>query len=264
MKKSDSHHFNHIVSPSPLAIFHRGPDLDRGPLPSFFYFALSGEDSLNLNPFNQPVLLLDGEPVRIFSFTLPGHGEGFANKDGMGVWAKEMQGNSHLIEDFLEQCLGNIQFLIGAGYADSQHMSVGGLSRGGFIATHVAARDERVKTLLGFAPLTELSGVKEFHDLDGEGHIEALDLVQLAPKLINKNIRFYIGNHDTRVGTDSCFKFIATVAKEAYAAGVRPPQVELVINPSVGYLGHGTLRYVFEDGVKWLLKQNITTGKVET
>ena len=47
-----------INGPNSISIYHVGPPLELGPLPTFFYFALSGEESLTLNPYNQPVSFL--------------------------------------------------------------------------------------------------------------------------------------------------------------------------------------------------------------
>ena len=52
--------------------FFVGPPLEEGPFPTLIYFALSAEDSLQCDPFNQPVQFLEGLPLRIFSITLPG------------------------------------------------------------------------------------------------------------------------------------------------------------------------------------------------
>jgi esterase FrsA len=43
-------------------------------------------------------------------------------------------------------------------------LAVMGLSRGVFIACHVAAAIPAVSTILGFAPLTNLCAIKEFSD----------------------------------------------------------------------------------------------------
>ena len=73
-----------------FSVSYIGPDLMEGPLPSLFYFALSEQESLFLDPYNQPVVFLSSYPIRVFSMTLPGHGSGLHSKDAMHFWAREM------------------------------------------------------------------------------------------------------------------------------------------------------------------------------
>jgi hypothetical protein len=227
-----------LDSPSDLPIHVRGPKISEGPLPAFFYFALSGEDSLSLDPYNQPVAFLDGSNIRCFSFTLPFHGPGYDNNNAIDLWMQELNDNPQFLDIFFQKCVSNINYLLQQGIVNAKKMAVGGLSRGAFIAAHLAARDPRLQYILGFAPMTKL---KQPWDLD-----------LLIDKIVNKQVRFYIGNRDTRVGTQACFDFIHRLADAAYHHGHRSPPIELMINPSVGFKGHGTLPPVFKSGADWL------------
>ncbi|MCB1084213.1 MAG: hypothetical protein KDK61_07865, partial [Simkania sp.] len=71
--------------------FFVGPRLEEGPLPTLIYFALSAEDSLERDPFNQPVQFLEGLPLRIFSITLPGHENNLPPEDALNVWEERMK-----------------------------------------------------------------------------------------------------------------------------------------------------------------------------
>jgi hypothetical protein len=245
-----------LTSPSGLLIYHKGPPFEEGPLPAFFYFALSGEESLALDPYNQPVAFLEDIPIRTFSFTIPFHGPEFEKSKAMEEWSRAIRNHQDFLKPFVQKSLQNIQYLIELGYVDEQQMMIGGLSRGAFIATHIAAEESRLKTLVGFAPLTQLTILKEFHDLQDHPLVQVYSLLHLIPKCIDKHLRFYIGNRDLRVGTTECFQFIKVLADSAYEKGVRSPHAELVINPSVGHQGHGTLPYIFKDGVQWLLNKD--------
>lgn len=240
-----------LPSPSGLPIYYQGPDLSIGPMPALFYFALSGSASLYEDPFNQPITALSENPIRIFSWDLPFHGEGFDPKEAMQAWAHEFMHNVRFLPDFIGRCLHNIEYLIQQEWIDPQHMAVAGLSRGGFIATHLAAHYKRFKYVLGFAPLTRPHPVEELAHLTDTRH-RSIDLVSLVEHLISHHIRFYIGNHDTRVGTDSCFEFIKALADTAFSNGVRSPNAELIIYPSIGYKGHGTPSFIFQQGAHWI------------
>lgn len=224
------------VSPS-NTLYHSGPPLDLGPLPSFFYFSLSGPDSLTLDPFNQPVQFLQGEMIRVFSMSLPGHEPPLEAKDALQLWADDFTKGRDPIGSFLDSFEEALAFAIKEKFVNPEKMTVGGLSRGGLIALHVAAKEERIKQVLAFAPVTKLSKIKEFKSLN----ITSYD----APKLVNKRIRIYISNKDTRVGTRNCFDFVENVVSSS-------PKTELFIYPAIGHLGHGTPPEIFQAGANWI------------
>lgn len=233
-----------------ITLYHTGPALDHGPLPSLFYFALSGPDSLTLDPFNQPVAALQGRMIRIFSLTLPGHENGLPATEAMSLWAEELAKGADRISPFLDTVQLAIDFAIRERFVDTAKMAAAGLSRGALIAAHAAARDERFRFLLGFAPLTRLSALKEFAPLKGHPLVHSFDLTHQAPRLSDRHTRLYIGNHDTRVGTRACFDFAMALVehKKTHHA----PQVELIITPSLGRDGHGTAPETFQQGAAWL------------
>lgn len=233
-----------------LDIHHLGPDLNKGALPALFYFALSGKESLTLDPFNQPAVYMAESPVRVFSFTLPGHEEGYTSATAVSKWAEEIKNGKALIQDFVQEVKKNIEDLIERGLVDPNRLATAGLSRGGFIATHLAAIEEKISHVVGFAPMTRLKYLEEFDATNSP----SLDLINLVDKLVKKKVKFYIGNRDIRVGTNECFYFIEALTEAAFQAGHRSPSVEMVINPSIGHKGHGTPPHVFKDGIEWIKK----------
>lgn len=235
-----------------LALYHVGPALDHGPLPSFFYFALSGPDSLCLDPFNQPVQFLQGKMVRIFSLTLPGHENNLPPTQAIHLWAEDISKGKDLIENFLDQIAAALDFAIREKFADPSKIAFGGLSRGGFIAAHAAAREERARFLLLFAPMTQLGKAKEFDHLQDHPLVRSYDLARLSEPLCNRHVRLYIGNHDTRVSTRSSFDFTQSLTEKAVEKKIRSPQIEMVISPSIGQMGHGTPPEIFRQGTDWL------------
>lgn len=232
-----------------------GPHLNEGPLPTLFYFALSAEESLTIDPYNQSVCLLANYPLRIFSIDLPAHGPNLPAIEAMGVWAQEISSGNDIIGCFIKKAAALYYSLESKGLIAKGKFGVAGLSRGAFIATHVAAKISAVTTILGFAPLTQLPYVKEFKELPQNPLAESLSLHHLIPSLIGKNLRFYIGNHDTRVGTHRCFHFIEELSKASFHHKIRSPQVELFIKPSIGQYGHGTSTETFQEGAIWIGKQ---------
>lgn len=224
-------------------------------MPALIYFSLSAEASISLDPYNQPVAFLSPFPMRVFSFDLPFHHTESDFLTAMEKWSKSISEGIPLISNFVEKVQKSIDYLVDLGYIDPQKIAVAGLSRGGFVAAHLAAIDPRIQTVLGFAPLTEISYPHEFAHLNPKQFPEPLNLSDLIPKLIHKNVRFYIGNRDIRVGTSQCFNFIKELVEANYHAQVRSPPVELFITPSKGMYGHGTLPPIFKDGALWVLEK---------
>lgn len=240
----------HLKSPSGLPIHYRGAPLEEGKLPALFYFALSGDESLELDPFNQPATFLDSHPIRVFSFTIPEHGEGLKNTDAMTRWADKIKEGEDPFTPFFEQCLENINFLAQHDLIDEEKLAVGGLSRGGFIALHLASRDSRLNNVVGFAPLTTTQTIHEFSHIQDSPILQSLELDK--KNLIGKHVRFYIGNRDLRVSTDACYQFVKELTELSYQNNLRSPNVELFISPSIGHKGHGTPPHIFEDGAEWI------------
>jgi predicted esterase len=232
-----------------------GPPLSEGPLPAVFYFALSAHDSLHLDPFNQPALFLSKYPLRIFSMTLPGHEDKLPATEALVRWAEAIASGENVISHFIDTVANTVEKLIKENAILPDQLAVAGLSRGGFIAAHAAANIPQFKSILAFAPLTSLAFAKEFHNIPHNPLVQALDLNAITEKLIDKHLRFYIGNRDERVSTDLCFQWIRKLTEAAYAHHIRSPQVELIISPSIGRQGHGTSPEIFHDGARWLLSE---------
>lgn len=237
---------------SDLILYHTGPALDHGPLPSIFYFALSGPDSLGLDPFNQPVRFLHGSMIRVFSLTLPGHEQGLNPTQAISLWAQDYSRGLDPLGYFLDRCEKAVEFAIKERFIDPDKLAVAGLSRGGLIAFHLAARMDLFRFILAFAPLTKLSLAKEFAELQNSPAVSFYNTENLVPTLTDRHTRIYIGNRDTRVATRSCFDFAERLADTAYEQKIRSPQVELFITPSIGQYGHGTSPDTFKQGADWL------------
>jgi acetyl esterase/lipase len=165
-----------------------------------------------------------------------------------------MTKGDYLLEDFFENVVRAIHWLIEKKIVEPASMAAGGLSRGGFVATHIAARLKHIQTVLGFAPLTELMLLKEFTENPSlKRRTSELDLLTLIDALTHvRHLRFYIGNLDTRVGTDACYHFIRQLAEKGHEKHVRHQKIELRITQSIGHKGHGTDPQIFEEGGRWV------------
>lgn len=237
-----------------IEIAHTGPDFSFGPLPALFYFALSAQDSLGLDPFNQPAAYLSSLPLRIFSMTLPGH-DHLPPAQALNFWANEIAQGRNFIHEFVEKAKLAVVTLLDRNILIPDRIAAAGLSRGAFIATHAAASIDLFRWVLGFAPLTDLSFAKEFHDLHQDPLVKSLKLEHCIPSLIDRTLRYYIGNHDTRVSTRRCFDFVEKFAQISFDSMIRSPQIELMVGPSIGRDGHGTSKEVFHEGAQWIAEK---------
>ncbi len=233
-------------------LYFVGPPLDRGALPSFFYFSISGHESLSLDPFNQVVKALKPYPMRIFSLDIPGHTKGSPPKESIATWKEALEKGENFVHTFCRDVERALHFLFHRRLLIEGKIAVGGLSRGAFLALHAGALFDLLNPILGFAPLLNLDENPLFA---GEGVVEkarALNASTLIAGLLSKKVLLTVGNRDTLVGTQNSFAFVQALAEAKHQAGHPTLDVELTIKPSIGRLGHGTARTTFEEGAAWL------------
>ena len=110
-----------------LELSYTGPTIEEGPLPALFYFALSAEESLTLDPFNQPAAFLRDARLRIFSMTLPGHGPGQDKLQAMEFWADQLRQGVDMMGQFMDPCIRVINYLIASNIVDDTRVASAGL-----------------------------------------------------------------------------------------------------------------------------------------
>ena len=229
-----------------------GPSLDAGPLPAFFYFSLSGKESLTLDPFNQPVTTLAHLPVRIFSLDIPGHGPGQDPKEALSLWADELRKGHDFISAFSAKVEKALNFLSHRHCLLEDKVGIGGLSRGAFLALHLGARLSLFNPILGFAPLTCLDQSQQVIKKGVTAEAAQCNVAHLIPALLSKTVRLYIGNRDTTVGTMNAIHFVQSLTEAKFKAEHRELDAELILKPSIGNKGHGTSPKAFAEGARWM------------
>ena len=162
-----------------------------------------------------------------------------------------------IFSNFINQTLKAIDFLIEEKLAIPSKFALMGLSRGAFIALRVAAKCPKINWLLAFSPLIDLSDIDEFNSLKDTALLQSLHSDNIIDSLIDKEIRFYIGNNDTRVGTKNSYSFIEKIALQSFLKRRKNARAELIIYPSIGYKGHGTDKNTFKEGCLWLKQKLI-------
>jgi predicted esterase len=209
-----------MFSANSLTFFVKEPT-DRPAKGTIFYFSLSAEDSLSLPPFCHPVDSLLKQGISVISTTLPHH-EDNARPYGISeLWQKD----KHILKEFIERLQKSIEE-IKKQY--SPPFGAMGLSRGAFIALHLASECKDIYSICCFAPMLSLKD-----DLD-------LSLPTLVSKLLSKNIHIFIGDNDTLVNTSKVIAFGHEI------------EAKVTVYPSIGRSGHGTPDEQFEKGATWL------------
>jgi esterase FrsA len=244
-----------LIENTPLPLYYLGPDIEKGPLPTVIYLALSAEESLLTPPFNQAVSHLEQFPIRIFSVDLPFHGKGYDSREALPQWAHAFAEGDNLVDHFLLKLQASLEELLSIGAVQNNRFGLMGLSRGGFLINHLAAKMDQASILLSFAPLTEITAGKDFDFLSLTPLLKSLNLSNFSPNLCTKTQRIYIGNRDTRVSTDACYQWFRSLVENAHDKGIRSPHIELMIRPSIGHQGHGTSKESFEEGAAWLIQK---------
>lgn len=232
--------------PTLLKTYCKGLPIEAGPAPTLLYFAIGGQESLDLEPFCQPVNYFLEKGGRAISFDIPYHGDGYDKNEAMHHWRKAMIEHPDFVEIFLENCKYTLE-----NTPNLQPLGVAGLSRGGFLAVHLASRMKHLQDIVTYAPLTQLDALQDLHTVPQEV-IQKWSLLSCIDKLVDKRMLCCIGSDDLRVSTDACYKFFRESVLKSKEQGVRSPQMEMRITPSAGFKGHGTLPPVFRGGIDWL------------
>ena len=111
--------------------------------------------------------------------------------------------------------------LIRQGKADPARIGAFGISRGGYLAFHLAAADPRIRFAAAMSPLIEPHALTEFAHDPQMVRAQAASALRIAPKLAGRPIWIGISNDDMRVDVDRVIAFARSVVR-ASAAGKEP------------------------------------------
>jgi dienelactone hydrolase len=238
----------HIQDVGGSPLYWLGPPLEEGSMPAFFFFALCGKRSLlepSLNKASLHLLQALGK-VRIFSFDLPFHKGIASHKASIQMWHDALANGEDFLSPFFSSCKQVIEYLESKETLFTERICIGGISRGGFVALHLAAILPQITHTLLFSPLIDpaLPNPCLFH----------LSLNTLIDRLAGKKIRIHVGNRDEIVYTEKCISFAQKLVNSCYEQRIKPAPIELHLYPSIGYQGHGTIDNSFLEGAVWLEK----------
>jgi len=226
------------------------------PAPTLFVFQ-GGLETLNQEPvFTEvPRLLLPHGFISV-ALDAPAHGEDHRRNEPpeLAGWRARIEEGDDFVAAFNTRASKVLDYLIKEGWTDPSRVAVCGTSRGGFLAFHFAATDQRIRLAAGISPVSDLMDLREFKGTRYRAEAEKYSLIELAPRLAHRPVWLSIGNHDLRVNTDRTIAFArALVAAAATPQGANAMiPVDLLVGPTPG---HSKIDHASELLAAWILKQ---------
>lgn len=199
-----------------------GP-LAKKPAPTLFLLASTIEGTLEEPYFRQCGNELAELGYLLVSIDLPCHGTQTTEGQpaGLNGWGHRVGNGEDIVAEANVRLSKVLDHLITTGLTDPLQVAAAGTSRGGFLAIHFAAHDPRVKAAAGFAPVTDLAALKEFHATPEHPLVKKLSLKNQAEKLAGRPVWIVIGDVDDRVGTHHAIELasrLSALAKEKKVA----------------------------------------------
>lgn len=228
------------------------------PAPTVFVLAQEMKATLDDGYYNRIGQLLAAKGFLCVSLDLPCHGADVREGEqagGLTGWATRVKQDGNFVEPFTRRASRVVDHLIAEKFTDPKQIAVAGTSRGGFMALHTAAADERFRAAIAFAPVTHLPVLREFAGLEQHEATRSLSIMPLADKLAGRAVWTAIGNQDARVGTDEC---IAAMRAIVLASARKQPDPNFVVPVELRVFpiaGHGMYPTAHDDAAAWLLKQ---------
>jgi dienelactone hydrolase len=173
------------------------------PAPVLFVLASTIDATLGSAYYRQSGNELAAHGWISVSIDLPCHGkqEREGEPSGLSGWSHRLAKNEDIIAEFNTRLTEVLDHLIKTGVADPERIAVCGTSRGGFLALHFAAHDDRVKCAAAFAPMTDPRVVNEFVANATQRLVVKSNLENQADRLAGRPVWIVIGDRDQRVGT---------------------------------------------------------------
>jgi len=234
-----------------FGIWGKKPD---SPAPTLFILATTIEGTLGDAYYRQCGNQLAEHGYLCVSIDLPGHGRAHRDGEPQGLlaWSRRAAEKEDFATETSARLTAVLDYLIEAGYSDPERVAACGTSRGGYLALQFASHDHRVQCVAAFAPVSDLTALREFRQQLTDPFVASLSLMARTAELAGRAVWIVIGDQDERVGTDRAIAF----ARQLTAASLKrklPSRVELHVLPEPG--GHTTPRGASQQAAKWIYRQ---------
>ena len=224
------------------------------PAPTLIILATTVSNTLNSEYYRQCGNQLAKRGYICVSIDLPCHGDQRIDgePEGLPGWSHRAARNLDFVLEFNNRLSKVLDHLVNQGMSDPEKIAACGTSRGGFLALHWAIHDSRVKCVAGFAPVTDLSVLREFKLTSEYQLVKKLNLINRAKDLASRKVWILIGDQDKRVGTDYAVQLARAISKQSQKQKL-PSGVTLHVLPEPR--GHtipsGAARMAFD----WVLQE---------
>lgn len=226
-----------------------------GPAPTLFILASTIDETLGDPYFRQSGTALAEQAGFIcVSIDLPAHGAEHRADERAGLegWRDRADRDEDFVAANNARLRAVLDYLVAEGYTDPARIVACGTSRGGYLALQFTAAEPRVRAVAAFAPVTDLTALREFKGAEASPLVQRLSVIRQADALANRPVWVVIGDRDTRVGTDDAIAFARAVTNAALRPGGNP-RVELHVLPEPK--GHTTPHGAPAAATAWLLAQ---------
>lgn len=175
--------------------------------------------------------------------------------EGLPGWRHRLEQGEPFVDKFVRRAQAVLDDAVARGWCDPRRVAASGTSRGGFCALHLARADRRIQAVVGFAPVSDLSALDEFIEIQVAPGLQALALANYADDLADRKLWITIGNRDERVDTARAVQFCDAVVEAAARRGLPAgavADVELSITASPG---HAVSPDAYRRAADWLRRE---------
>jgi dienelactone hydrolase len=168
---------------------------------------------------------------------------------GLDGWRYRLEHNNNFVPGVKARATDVLNYLVAQGYTDPERIAACGISRGGFLAMHFAASDPRVKCTAVFAPVVNLGTLPSFKGAEKHPAVRAVDLMEVADKLVGKPLWIVVGDQDRPIDTD----YVIAFARKISRLSGQNSCIELHVMPEPG--GHNTPAGSDRQSALWIAKK---------
>ncbi len=186
-------------------------------------FSSIRSQSINEEPYNAAAKLFVEAGHRALSFDLPNHGDRAGSRvaTGLNGMREALLAGDDPFARFVSDGKAVVGHACASGLARNGNVYAYGVSRGGYCAIRLAAAESRIAAVAAIAPICDWRALTEFAAVSDRPEVASLALDRFADGFAGRALYVVIGNHDQRVGTRHCTRFMHRVFESESSSDLR-------------------------------------------